>query len=156
MNKSIIDRFFSKINTNNPKGCWIWTACTNYAGYGVAWNGNKVVRAHRMSWVIHNGCIPKGNHHGTCVCHTCDNRNCVNPDHLFLGTQQENLTDMCVKGRQALGCDNGQSKLTEKSVLKIRELYATGKHSQKNIAVEYGVDPSLISYIVRRKNWKHI
>lgn len=75
--------------------CWIWTGTTNELGYGLIHVGQRRVRVHRVSWEIANGPIPEG----LCVCHRCDNPRCVRPDHLFLGTQADNLRDMCSKGR---------------------------------------------------------
>lgn len=96
---NIEDRFFAKVN--KTPACWIWTGSTSGSkGYGKfsvtsRLYGRKMVRAHRFSWVLHHGVIPRGEH----VLHRCDNPLCVNPDHLFLGTQRTNLQDMIQKGR---------------------------------------------------------
>jgi len=89
-------RFLSKVSLQITSGCWVWTGFRNAQGYGhFALDGYKVGRAHRASWVLHRGSIPTG----LCVLHRCDNPSCVNPDHLFLGTDADNAHDRDAKGR---------------------------------------------------------
>ncbi len=91
-------RFYSQIEKNNENGCWEWTGFIlnhPYYGYGSIRVEKKIVRAHRFSYELHKGKIPNGLH----VCHSCDNRRCVNPDHLWIGTHQDNMRDMMAKGR---------------------------------------------------------
>lgn len=90
------ERFWSKVNKEAPGGCWEWTAGLNSAGYGQFSNWPSAPqRAHRVSWEFANGEIPDG----LCVLHRCDNRPCVNPAHLFLGTKGDNIRDCFAKGR---------------------------------------------------------
>lgn len=97
---TILERFEAKINKETESGCWEWTAYLDSKGYGAFRYEGKTRRAHRVSWMIYKGDIPKGNgYHGTCVLHKCDNRRCVNPEHLFLGSNQDNMLDMVSKGR---------------------------------------------------------
>jgi hypothetical protein len=111
--------------------------------------------AHRYSWELHFGPVPAGLQ----VCHHCDNRGCVRPDHLFLGTPADNTRDMCEKGRQghrsSPGEKNGFAKLTNDQVLEIRRRTANGE-TGTTLARELGVSNSAISGIVLRKSWRHI
>lgn len=92
---SLQERFEVSYVPEPNSGCWLWFGSTNRRGYGSIQENGKRLGAHRLSWTIHNGEIPEGYF----VCHTCDNPCCVNPGHLFLGTHQDNMTDMCKKGR---------------------------------------------------------
>lgn len=152
---SFLERFWSKVDLSNTSGCWNWTASTNHKGYGQINSGKKVLRAHRVSYEMTNGLIPKGLN----VLHSCDNRKCVNPAHLRIGTSKENTNDMDSRGRRVNspqpGENNAQAKLTEKEVLMIRTQHAQGV-SQRALGREYGVDNTTISLIVTRKKWKHI
>lgn len=116
--EQLLERFENKFTPEPNTDCWIWTGAVNSSGYGSFYFNGRDVRAHRASWELHYGPIPNGDHHGTtCVCHTCDNPLCVNPAHLFLGTQSDNMRDMYRKGRaQQAGIDNGNSKLSEPQV----------------------------------------
>ena len=149
-------RFAGKISIGHPNGCWEWQGAKRH-GYGAIKVDGTQRQSHRVSYEINVGPIPEINgYHGTCVCHKCDNRGCVNPDHLFLGTNAENLYDMKKKNRQAKGVHHGNAVLNESDVLKIRAEYSNGGVSQAGLGEKYNVSSSLINYIVNRKMWKHI
>lgn len=149
-----IDRLFAtRVEEVLPSGCHIWTGDINDRGYGLIRDGKKSVRAHRVAWERENGPIPDG----MVVLHRCDVRCCVNPDHLQVGTQAENMKDMGRKGRArggSRGSDQGGAKLTEEDVKRIRSL--AGSMSQQAIADLYGIDRTNVSVIVLRKGWKHV
>jgi len=129
-------------------GCWLWTKCCNPGGYGLIEINKVVLMTHRVSWYLRYGPIPEG----AKLLHKCDTRNCVNPDHLFLGTNADNQHDKVAKGRQAKGVTQGSAKLTERQVRQIRKAEGT----QIEIAKRFGVNQTLISAIKRRVIWKHI
>lgn len=137
-------RFWSKVDVGEPGECWEWLAGKSH-GYGAFWIHNKHQRAHRVSWVLTFGPIPRG----LCVCHKCDNPGCCNPYHLFLGTPSDNRQDAVQKGRRSLG-------LTEEEVLEIREMYIRGDWTQQLLAEAFGVSSQTISKILRRQTWKQI
>lgn len=128
-------------------GCWLWTHDCSVDGYGRLKVYKKARRAHRVSWVIHKGPIPDGMY----VCHKCDVRSCVNPDHLFLGTAKDNILDCKKKGRLKDQRGRG-AKLTPEQVIRIRN----NKISQGLLAKLYRVSESTIWAIRHRKNWNHL
>ncbi len=139
--------------------CWLWSGKPSSTGYGVFCIQGKIKRAHRVAYELAYGPIPKGSgYHGMCVCHKCDNRMCVNPNHLFLGSHETNVSDMVHKKRHKWfeGENHGMAILTTADVLEIRKLYATGNFTQKELSLKYGRYQSLISAIILRKNWKHV
>lgn len=148
--------------------CWIFTGTIGSSGYGnIGITRSQNIGAHRASWLVHFGEIPCGQ----MVCHTCDNKRCVNPDHLFLGTQSENMQDMIAKKRHchgerhtsktrpetvARGTRLPQCKLTEDDVRAIRHLFATNRTRHEDIANQFNVSRGSISMIINRKTWTHI
>lgn len=149
--RTVTQRFFAMLAFGNTE-CWLFRGHIDAIGYGrfPAFGENK---AHRVSWVLHNGPIPEGMK----VLHKCDVRNCVNPSHLFLGTQADNVMDMCAKNRQVsprrYGEKNPMSKLTAERVREIREIFAAGGVTQKALAEKFNSSPMTISRIVRGLSW---
>lgn len=155
--KSVEERFWSKVNKNGPSirgmsNCWVFESNHGGGNYGMLGRKEGDILAHRLSWELHNGPIPLG----LKVLHKCDNTRCVNPDHLFLGTLQDNMNDMVSKGRSRKGEKHPSAKLNGSQVSRIRLMYDTGKYSQQKLAVKYGVNQTLISAIVRKSIWKHV
>ena len=142
-------------------GCWLWTGCIGAYGYGALTYQNKSWRAHRLSYILTYGDLPVTNdYHGTCVLHKCDNRQCVNPEHLFSGTQTDNLRDMRSKNRQASpfimkGSEQKASKLKEKDIPVIMEMRSR-KISLSKIGAKFNVSKVCISYVVNGKSWAHV
>ncbi|HNZ67149.1 MAG TPA: HNH endonuclease signature motif containing protein [Planctomycetota bacterium] len=149
-----IKNFWKKVDKKGEDECWEWTACKNKYNYGQFQINYKMYLSHRISWILENGDIPEN----YCICHSCDNPLCCNPNHLFLGTHKDNIADRDKKGRQAIrnGIKNGRHILTEKEVLEIRQKYIPYKYSQQKLADEYGVCNQLVSCIINNKIWKHI
>jgi hypothetical protein len=150
-NRSIVnDEYFAQRTIVNDNGCLLWQGWIKNTGYGEAKVNNRRTTTHRLSWEYHKGPIPSG----MCVLHKCDVRNCVNPNHLFLGTTQDNVDDKMLKGRfvPLRGVDNGNAKLTSEQVVAIRE----DSRPQAAIAAEYGIAQANVSLIKRRLAWAHI
>jgi len=136
-------------------GCWLWLKYRNLGGYGQLTYKNKRCLAHRHSWESFNGEIPKD----LDVLHKCDTPDCVNPDHLFLGTHQDNMEDMINKGRatKATGEDCARSKLTRLEVKSIRDKYdAEDKYTQEVLAKEFGICRTTIGDIVNNRTWRNV
>jgi hypothetical protein len=162
MSRPLEERFWEKVDVRGPDDCWEWTASKNDNGYGEIRESapsTKTLKAHRVSWELHNGPIPVGNgYHGTCVLHKCDNPGCVNPAHLFLGTHEDNMKDMIEKDRHVTYKreKHGRAKLTEEQVLEIRREYVKGSfsHGQSALGKKYEVCHSTIGRIISGEHWK--
>lgn len=149
LSPSAINRFWTKVKIARFDECWNWQACKFRDGYGQFRANYHNYRAHRVAYTLYHGDIPDG----LVVCHTCDNRLCCNPSHMFLGTIRDNSLDAREKGRLPTGERNGSSKLTYEQVAEIRALYATGNYSQMQIAAMFHVHQTLISAITRNVRW---
>lgn len=161
--KPTIERVLDKVLRIPFSGCWIFTGAVNGFGYGIVGTGGRGMptdRVHRITYKHFCGEIPAG----MFVCHTCDVPSCCNPDHLFLGTNQDNVNDMVKKKRNSqpprnshvVGSVHPGAKLNEQQVELIRDLYAKGGVTQKELAHQYGVARQSISKIVNRKRFKHV
>ena len=181
-------RFLAKVDKDGPvpdqtnphyvglSNCWVWVAAKTNAGYGILSLGKQMILAHRASFIIANGEIADG----LFVCHRCDRRECVNPSHLFVGTQRENLADCKLKNRVDYqsshavwakiradvsagirpsylpkGAAHHNSKLTEDVVREIRIAHKAGQ-TFSDLARKHGVSRPAISMIVKRKTWTHV
>ena len=142
------ERIESKVEKVAECGCWIWMGSITTRGYGQILSNNKTFYAHRASYMAFKGEIPEGQY----VCHKCDTVSCVNPEHLFLGTQKQNLQDMARKGRSTIGERNPQAKLTVEQVLQIREMQ--GSHQE--IADLMNISRSNVGLIKNRGRWNHV
>ena len=142
------ERFEAKYIPEPMSGCWLWTAMLDTKGYGRIQIERRSTAAHRLAWELFVGPIPED----LLVLHKCDVRSCVNPGHLWLGTNDDNMKDMVRKGRSPRGARNAWSKLDRAAVLEIRRLSAEGWQN-KAIAPLYGVDPSIISRAIHGQNW---
>jgi hypothetical protein len=145
-------RFWSKVKKGDGDSCWIWQAGKYHNGYGRFRLGARMERAHRVSAMIALGEIPAGMK----VCHKCDVPACVNPDHLFFGTQIDNMRDAKEKRRCKYGEQVKNSKLKAADVISIRLLRETTNASFRKIASDYGVDKDTISNVISGKTWAHI
>lgn len=153
MRSSAAARFAAKAKVNYATGCIEWQAAKDNGGYGMFRINGRTLRAHRFSYEANVGEIPED----MCVCHRCDNRICVNPNHLFLGSLADNVADMDAKGRRSmpLGERHGCSKLVDADVIAIRR--ATGGHGLlTKLAEQYGISRPQISNIRSGKNWTHL
>jgi hypothetical protein len=164
--RSLPVRFWEKVQKTQT--CWLWTGTAERGGYGRINVGGKWLRTHRVAWELSNGPIPTG----LCVCHRCDNPPCVNPAHLFLGSQRDNLHDMATKGRHgsrarpdrvAHGERHGSSRLTELEVRDIRANCRPARGSNlkssaslSGFARKYGIRLYAVQRIVSGKTWAHL
>lgn len=141
-------------------GCWLWQGKLLSTGYGqFNLDGTRPVLSHRAAWILHKGEIPENPNSAYktyYMCHKCDNPQCVNPDHLFLGDQQSNMDDKMGKGRHGYGisqgANHGNAKVTEDDVRTIR----ASSDSLTVLAKRYGIAKSTMAAIRKRETWKHV
>lgn len=136
-------------------GCIVWTGYVEKTGYAtMRFKGNRI-KVHRASWIAHNGDIPDG----LLILHKCDNRKCINPDHLFIGTQQDNMDDMKTKGRDnrvgVKGSKNHNTNIDEVDVKMIRQRFIDGE-SRKTLMCDYQLGKTTLQSILSNKSWKHV
>jgi hypothetical protein len=172
-------RFWAQVQKTD--GCWLWTGAT-VKGYGAFFANGKSIRAHRYSYQLHHGPIPSGK----MVLHHCDTPACVRPDHIYAGTNLDNVRDAMQRGRTPTGDrngsrlhpekrqrgdghwarraaemptkgeGNGNAKLNRTDIEEIRRLYASGKYSQSQLGRKFGITQTSVGRIVNRLNWKHV
>ncbi len=147
---NIIEKFDQlKSRVQHKSGCWIYPSQARYARVEVA---GRTISAHRIAWIASFGAIPTG----LCVCHKCDVPRCINPEHLWLATVQENMADRQRKNRQTKGVKITNSKLTPTFVRKLRSLHPSGLYTNAQLGKRFGVDGSTVSKVVNRKSWRHV
>lgn len=176
----VAQRFNMRVQKTDT--CWLWLGKLDKDGYGRLRVDGLHVKAHRYAYELQNGDIPDG----MLVCHKCDNPQCVNPDHLFLGTCADNIADRNAKGRTASGdsnasrkypgirklgkrhwwakgqphhpqgTKNGRSKLSESDVLEIRRLWDEGEYTKVALGKQFGVSDVIILKVIRRQLWAHV
>lgn len=147
-----VERFWSKVDTTGE--CWEWTRGRHRNGYGCFHADGRSYRAHRFAWELTNGVIPNGLY----VLHQCDNPSCVRPDHLYLGTQGDNMADCAAKGRLVTvrGASKHRAVLNDDAVREIRRLYATGAFSQRELSKQFGVCNKVVCQVIHRQRWSHV
>lgn len=158
IDQKILDRFWDKVDKTEK--CWLFRNGTKRMVYGTIGIGGKTVKSHILSWLIHNGSIPDGLY----VCHKCDNRPCVRPEHLFLGTQSDNMKDAMNKGRISVprtgnkkqGVRRNNAKLNDIAVREIRDYFETYPSSYEELGLRFNVSASAIWKVINRKTWQHV
>jgi hypothetical protein len=147
------EAFLRYFMPGNPDECWSWQGNSRSSlGYGKLTANNKRYSAHRVSYEIHYGPIPEG----MSVCHHCDNPICVNPHHLFLGTQADNMRDASRKNRTTKGSRSKSAKLKESDIMEIRRLHHLEGMPQPTIAKRFNVTRSCIAHVIQGNSWNHV
>jgi hypothetical protein len=157
LSKDQINRFWSKVKIGNPDECWEWQGKVGNSGYGRFWVDGNLITASRVAYSLANDIdLPID----ILVCHTCDNRKCINPSHLFLGTHKDNNQDAIKKGRRIPEFINRNktptAKLNPEQVLQIRKFYQDKKYTSKELSVIFNVTQVTICYVISKRTWSHI
>lgn len=147
MKISVEERFWSKVNKTGT--CWLWIASCFPSGYGRFNFEGTMMHASRVSWILSNGYLRQDQF----VCHKCDNPSCVRLNHLWVGTQIENLNDMTNKGRRKIGEQHGSAKLIKTQVLEIRNKYKQGGVTYSDLGKLFGMSSPAIGHIIRGYSW---
>lgn len=142
--------FLARISMEPNTGCWLWLGAYDAYGYGKVTSKGKTLKAHRVSWSLFRGDLTD-----LLICHSCDNRACVNPSHLFSGTYVDNNADAAAKGRMAHGEKCSWAKITAAEVIAIRGAAASGE-SGRQIGRRLGLQQQHVQKIVSREIWRHI
>ena len=158
---SAVQKFWAQVEKHGPipesnpelGPCWVWMGHVDKrGGYGDLSVDGKAFKAHRYSYVLEHGEIPEG----MLVRHKCDNPPCVNPAHLELGTNDDNMKDRLARGRYAVGSAHAKTTLIEDQVISIRREYALGSATYASLATQYGISKPSVADIIKRRVWKHI
>ncbi len=154
--KTLAERIHEKAIPEPNTGCWLWTGQVDQFGYGTIAVRGRTKKAHRLAWEVAFGPLPKiGGHHGAVIRHRCNQPCCVNPHHLMVGSQRDNLRDMSEAGRSTRGEKSHLAVLTEADVREILRMVASGE-KQRVVGARFGVTQTNISAIVCGISWRHI
>lgn len=148
LSRTPMERFMEKISPEPNSGCWLWTGHLNRLGYGLLYLHGKQVPAHRAALILFTRLPQPGEN----ALHRCDNPPCVNPDHLYFGSQSENALDAYKRGRRPLGENHATAKLCDIDIAYIR----LSKETNRALGIKYGVGYGTIGQVRRRETWQHL